>query len=120
MKNWNVSWRLNLVHADRFASGDAYLLSNQVDTRHHFRDGMLDLNAGIHFHEIKATASVQEEFHCSGPLVIDASRRCHCRVMTVSTCAPRDVNLTAGGYSQRAAAMTNASGDVSQRRQGLD
>ena len=46
---------------------------------------MFDLNAGIHFHEIKATASVQEEFHRSGPLVIDASRRCHCCISHLTT-----------------------------------
>ena len=34
---------------------------------------MLHLDPGVHFHEIEATAAIQQKFHRSGALVIDAS-----------------------------------------------
>ena len=62
-----------LAHADGFATGDAQLLSDQIHTRHHLSHRMLHLDPGVHLHEVEATAAIQQEFHRSGALVIDAS-----------------------------------------------
>jgi len=66
-----------LLDADRFASGDAQLFSDQVNARDHFGDGMFDLDAGVHFHEIKAAAAIQQKLDSARTLVIDAACRCH-------------------------------------------
>ena len=44
------------------AGGDADLLEDEVDIGDHLGDGMLDLDAGVHFDEIEFAVLV-EEFH---------------------------------------------------------
>ena len=46
-----------LVVAEFLALGQAKLLSHQVDARHLFRDGVFDLEPGVHFEEVEVAAS---------------------------------------------------------------
>ena len=62
-----------LANADRFTTGDAELLSDQIHSRHHFGDGMLHLNPGVHLHEIEPAVAIQKEFDRAGAFVIDAA-----------------------------------------------
>ena len=61
-----------LADADRIAPGNPQLFRDQIDPGHHFGDGVLHLNAGVHFHEIEPTAAIEQEFNGSGAFVVDA------------------------------------------------
>ena len=51
---------IGLPVAEPAAGGDADLLAHQVDAADHFRDRMLDLQAGVHFDERELAVLVQE------------------------------------------------------------
>jgi len=48
---------------------DADLELHQVDAGDHLGDRVLDLDAGVHLHEIEPLVDVQEEFDSAGVLV---------------------------------------------------
>ena len=50
-----------LMQVQHFVVGDADLLLHQVHAHHFLRDGMLHLQAGIHFEEIEVTVLVHQE-----------------------------------------------------------
>ena len=53
-----------LREAERLALGDGDLKRHEIETGNSFGHGMLDLNAGVHFQEIKfLTFGVDEELH---------------------------------------------------------
>src|SRR4029078_13159056 len=54
---------LGLLEGERLSVGQRDLLFDEVDAGDHFRDGMLDLNAGIHFHEEEVMVFVDQEFY---------------------------------------------------------
>ena len=68
---------LVLGDADRLPPGDPQLFGNQVDSCDHFGYGVLHLNPGVHFHEIKAPATVQQKLNRSCTLIIDAAGCCY-------------------------------------------
>ena len=53
------------------AGGDAQLPFDQIEAGDHFGDGMLDLQPGVHFHEVKQPALVDDEFDRSRADVAD-------------------------------------------------
>ena len=69
---------LFLAHADGFATGDAQLLGNQINTRDHFGYRMLNLDAGVHLHEVEAPTAIKQEFHRSSALVMNAAGGSNC------------------------------------------
>ncbi len=46
-----------------FSCGQTNLRFDQVYVRHHFGDGVLHLNARIHFDEVKAAVFIAQKFH---------------------------------------------------------
>ncbi len=52
--------------------GDADLFLHDVDAGDGLGDGMLDLQAGVHFHEIELVVLVEQEFHRAG---VDVAHR---------------------------------------------
>ena len=77
-----VSRRCDFVLRERQgeARGDLQLPVNQIDSGDHFRDRVLDLQARVHFHEIKTVRSVDlvtfdDELHRAGALIADRLRR---------------------------------------------
>ena len=68
---------LLLLDGDGFAPGDAQLLGDQVDPRHHLGHGMFHLDTGVHFHEIEAAAAIHQEFHGARTLVANGAGRSH-------------------------------------------
>ena len=59
-----VAARLNrrLLERQRFARGNAQLPFDEVESRNHLGDGMLDLQPRVHFHEIKSAVRADDEF----------------------------------------------------------
>src|SRR3546814_1659104 len=49
-----------LAQKEFFAGGDLDLLLHKVNARNHFGDGVLDLNAGVHFNEKELAVFVQK------------------------------------------------------------
>src|SRR5207245_28072 len=43
----------------RLAGGQAHLLAHQIDAEHLLGDGVLDLDAGVHLHEVKPLVVVE-------------------------------------------------------------
>ncbi len=64
-------WHLFLSNRQRFASGHPNLPFHQIQARDVFGHRVLDLQAGIHLHEEKLAARVQQEFHRACALVAD-------------------------------------------------
>ena len=56
--------------------GDAQLLAHQIDTGHHFRHGMFDLDPRIHLNEVKTPVFI-EEFERTGAAIADVDARIH-------------------------------------------
>ena len=50
----------------RLSFSDTNLIANDIRQRNHLSNRMLDLNTGIHFHEIKLIIFVKQEFNCAG------------------------------------------------------
>ena len=55
-----------LGEAERFAFSNANLIANDIGQRHHFSDGMLDLDARVHLHEIETLVLVEQELEGAG------------------------------------------------------
>ena len=66
-----------LAPGERFAGGDADLLFHQIEAGHHFRHAMLDLDTGIHLHEIDFPIAVQQKFHGAGVDIAHRLRGIH-------------------------------------------
>src|SRR6185369_6908791 len=62
-----------LAVAERLAFGDAQLLANQIKTRDHLGDGVLDLQAGVDLEEEELLAA-DEELDRAGGVVADRLR----------------------------------------------
>ena len=67
-----------LKETERFAGGNPNLLADQIHSRHHFGDGMLDLNARVHFEEEEARIG-DEALDRADRIVADRLRRAHGR-----------------------------------------
>ena len=57
---------------------DAQLPLHEIDAGDEFGDRVLDLQAGIHFHEVKMLGLVDQELHGAGTHVADCPRRLDC------------------------------------------
>ena len=55
-----------LFETQFFAEGDADLLAHQIDAGHQLRHRVLDLDAGIHFDEVKVVVFIQQKFAGAG------------------------------------------------------
>ena len=60
-----------LFEREGVSVGEPDLLFNEIDAGHHFGDGMLDLDAGIHFHEEEVVILVEQELDSSDIPVVD-------------------------------------------------
>src|SRR5262245_60764985 len=58
-----------LLISESFAAANSNLLFHQIKSRNYFCNGMLHLEAGIHFQKIKMPVGVDEEFDRSSILV---------------------------------------------------
>ncbi|KAI8045743.1 hypothetical protein M5D96_001927 [Drosophila gunungcola] len=55
---------LRLLQRQRLSGGNANLPLNQICACNHLRDGMLDLQAGVHLHKVEGEVLlVQDELH---------------------------------------------------------
>ncbi len=68
-----VTGKLNifLLKSERLAAGDAQLQFDEIKPGDRLGDGMLDLQAGIHFHEIEFAFCVEQELERAGALISD-------------------------------------------------
>ena len=55
--------------------GNLELPSHQIFAQNHLSDRVLDLQAGVHFHEEKITGWVDDEFHGACPDILHRARR---------------------------------------------
>ena len=62
---------------ERRARGNGDLFFHQVEVRAHLGDGMLDLNARVHLHEVERPILVEQELDRAGPDVADRARQLH-------------------------------------------
>jgi hypothetical protein len=63
----NCSWR----QRQRLAGGDAQLPFDQILAGDHFGDRVLDLQAGVHFHEVERAVLIGDELDRAGADVAD-------------------------------------------------
>ena len=68
---------LFLRHRKVLARRNVQLPADQVKTRHGFSDRMFDLQAGVHFHEIKLTVRCQQALDRTRPHIVDRTRGAH-------------------------------------------
>ena len=68
---------LVLAVAQRQAGRDPDLLLDQIDTRDGLGDGVLDLDAGVHLHEVEAPVGIEQELHGPGIGIADRARGQH-------------------------------------------
>ena len=59
----------------RLAGGQAHLLAHQVDAEHLLGHRVLDLDAGVHLHEVEVLVLVEQELVGADRLVTDALGR---------------------------------------------
>src|ERR1700712_5057512 len=71
-----------LLDRKRQARSDANLLADDVDTGDFFGDGVLDLNPGVHFHEVHLALG-EQKLHGTGVLVTHRLGRTHRQVADV-------------------------------------
>ncbi len=64
-----------LPPGQRHAGGNLDLLLDQIDARHLFRDGVLDLNPRVHLHEVEAPLLVQKKLDRARVAVVDGLGR---------------------------------------------
>ena len=65
------------TNSELLAPGQPQLLLDQIDTCHHLGDWVLDLNAGVHLHEIEAPCALQEKLDRAGVLVSNMPGQSH-------------------------------------------
>ena len=58
-----------LPDRERLAGRDQHLLADEVDPRHLFRDGVLDLDPRVHLHEVVSPVRGQEALDRAGGAV---------------------------------------------------
>src|SRR5678815_3036894 len=75
-----TSKRWELPDAELLPRGDADLLLHQIDPGEHLGDRMLDLDSGIHLHEIERSVLVEEHLDRAGADVVDRLRAGDCGV----------------------------------------
>ena len=66
---------LFLLQRQRLPCGNDELLGDQINASHHLGDRMLHLDAGIHLHEVEATAGIKQKFDRASAFVADAASR---------------------------------------------
>src|SRR5713226_157874 len=66
-----------LVDPEFLFRRDGDLHFDDVQTGDHLGDGVLDLDARVHLHEVKTAIAIHEELDRSGPRVVDGVRRAH-------------------------------------------
>ena len=69
-----------LLGRQRFAHRDPQLLLDQVEARHLLGDGVLDLNAGVHLHEVEVAVGIDQKLDRAGPFVVDGLGAAHGRL----------------------------------------
>ena len=74
-----VPFHIFLCESQTFAVRDSDLPLHQINSGHCFRDRVLHLNPGIHFHKIEISFRGIDEFHCAGIGVSDRRRRLYRR-----------------------------------------
>ncbi len=70
---------LFLTNRKRLAAGDANLPGNQIESGDGLGDRVLDLQAGIHFHEEEFATGVEQKLHRASTNVADGLRGLHRR-----------------------------------------
>ena len=60
---------------ERRSRGDAQLLADEIDPRHHLRHGMLDLKPGIQLDEVERPVGAEQELEGAGVPVADRAAR---------------------------------------------
>ena len=63
------------VLGEVFAGGDEDLLFDEVASVNFLGDGVFDLDAGVHFHEVEAAVVIDEELHGAGVFVANFLRK---------------------------------------------
>ncbi len=69
-----------MVKAKRRALGDTNLQRHEIQSGNFFGHGMLNLQPGIHFEEVKRTGGIQQEFNRTGSSILDALGRINRRL----------------------------------------
>ena len=64
-----------LAKPKRLAFSDANLVAHDVSERNHFRHWMLNLNARVHLHEVKALVFVEQKLKRSGARITNRPAR---------------------------------------------
>ena len=59
------------------AAGHPQLPLDQIQASNHFGDRMLDLQAGVHLHEVEGAAGIHDEFDRAGSDIADCVRCSH-------------------------------------------
>ena len=54
---------------------DQELITNQIDSGNQFRYGMLDLNAGVHLHEVEVLSFIHQKFERADIRISDVLHR---------------------------------------------
>ncbi len=65
------------LHRELLAARDPDLLLHQIDSSEHFSNRMLDLDAGVHLHEVERLVLVEEHLDRSGADVVDRLGSAH-------------------------------------------
>ena len=68
------------LHGKLVAARDANLLLHQIHSGEHLRHRVLDLDAGIHFHEVERLVFVEEHLDGTGTDVVDRLRSLYRRL----------------------------------------
>ena len=68
------------LEAERLAGGDPDLLLHQVEAGHHLGHRVLDLDPGVHLHEVEAAVGVEQELDRAGAVVADVRGQRHGRL----------------------------------------
>ncbi len=66
--------RMRDVWRERLTGGDPNLFLHQITTVNFFRDGVFDLDTGVHLDEIEMSILIDEKFNRAGILVADGFR----------------------------------------------
>ena len=64
------------VLGEVFPGGDEDLFLDEIATINFLGNGVLHLDAGVHFHEIKVALVIDEKFHGAGIFVADSAGEC--------------------------------------------
>ena len=101
--------------AQRLAGGDADLLLHEVDAGHHLGHRVLDLDAGVHLHEVERPVLVEQELDRAGADVVD---RLGAGARRPRPCARADAGVMRGRRRLPRSASGGAAGPSSRARRG--